>query len=134
MDVPHDAMLLRIFTTVGDRFGTEPLHHAIVAKAREQHLAGATVLRGAAGFGQSGHLHKLSHFPMTLQIPVIIEIVDSEDKIDAFLPLLDEMMESGLVTLEKAKVLQYGRHRAGLGRRIKDYLGRRLGPAPVPAN
>jgi uncharacterized protein len=112
MDVPHDAVLLRIFTTVSDRFRNEPLYRAIVMKARDQHLAGATVVRGTLGFGHSGHLHKLSHFPLTLQIPVVIEIVDSEDKIDGFLPVLDEMMESGLVTLEKAKVLQYGRQRA----------------------
>lgn len=127
MEVPHDAVLLRIFTSVNDRYGNEPLHSAIVAKAREQHLAGATVLRGVVGFGHSGHVHKLSHFPLTLRIPLIIEIVDSEDKIDGFLPILDEMMESGLVTIEKAKVLQYGRHRAGLAERIKNYVGRALG-------
>jgi hypothetical protein len=134
MEVPHDAALLRIFTSVIDRYGNEPLHSAIIAKAREQHLAGATVLRGVAGFGPSGHLHKLSHFPLTLRIPLIIEIVDSEDKIDSFLPLLDEMMESGLVTIEKAKVLQYGRHRARLSERIKNYLGRKLGTASLEAH
>jgi uncharacterized protein len=90
MEVRHDAVLLRIFTMVSDKFGHEPLHRsdAIVMRAREQRLAGATVVRGTLGFGHSGHLHRLSHFPLTLEIPVIIEIVDSEDKIDGFLPCL----------------------------------------------
>jgi uncharacterized protein len=131
MDVPHDAVLLRIFTSVSDRFRNEPLHRAIVMKARSQRLAGATVFRGTLGFGHSGHVHKLAHFPLTLQTPIVIEIVDSEDKIDGFLPVLDEMMESGLVTLEKAKVLQYGRQRASLAQRVKDYVERKLSPPAV---
>jgi uncharacterized protein len=134
MEVPHDAALLRVFISVNDRYGSEPLHSAIITKAREQHLAGATVLRGTIGFGLSGHLHKLSHFPLTLRIPLIIEIVDSEEKIDGFLPFLDEMMESGLVTIEKAKVLQYGRHRARLVERIRNYVGRKLGTTSLEAH
>jgi uncharacterized protein len=122
MDVPHDAVLLRIFTSVSDRCGLQPLYVAIVEKAREMRLAGATVLRGPLGFGHSTRLHKGQLFPRTQDLPVVIEIVDGEDKIDAFLPVLDGMMQSGLVTLEKAKVLQYGRQRAGLVQRLKDRL------------
>src|SRR5437764_10218442 len=108
MDVPHDAVLLRIFTSVSDRCGMSPLYVAIVEKALELHLAGATVLRGPLGFGHSTRLHKGQLFPMTQDLPVVVEIVDSEEKINAFLPVLDGMMESGLVTVEKAQVLQYG--------------------------
>jgi uncharacterized protein len=124
MDVPHDAVLLRIFTSVTDRYGLEPLYKAIVQKAREMHLAGATVLRGPLGFGQSATLHQGHLFTLTQDLPVVVEIVDSEEKINGFLPILDEMMESGLVTLEAAKVLQYGRQRTGLLQRIKEHFGR----------
>jgi hypothetical protein len=123
MDVPHDAVLLRIFTSVDDKSGLSPLYMAIVQKAREMHLAGATVLRGPLGFGQSAHLHQGHLFPIAQDLPVVIEIVDSEEKINEFLPVLDNMMESGLVTLEAAKVLQYGRQRAGLMERIRDHFG-----------
>jgi uncharacterized protein len=120
MDVPHEAVLLRIFTSVDHRYGVEePLYQAIVMRAREMHLAGATVLKGPLGFGQSGRLHKPHYIAMD-ERPVVIEICDAEDKINAFLPVLDEMMESGLVTLEKARVLQYGRKRAGYLERLKE--------------
>lgn len=122
MDLPHDAVLLRIFTSVSDRYGVEPLYDAIVAKARDMKLAGATVLRGSLGFGHSAKLHQPHLSLLREDAPVVVEIVDAEEKIDAFLPFLDEMMESGLVTLEKAKVLQYGRHRAGLTQRIKEHI------------
>ena len=122
MELPHDAVLLRIFTSVSDRYDMEPLYAAIVAKARDMRLAGATVLRGVLGFGHSAKLHQPNLFPLAQDLPIIIEIIDAEDKIDAFLPVLDEMMESGLVTLEKARVLQYGRQRAGLRQRIKERL------------
>jgi uncharacterized protein len=124
MDVPRDVVLLRIFTSVADRFGLEPLYQAIVLRAREMHLAGATVLRGPMGFGQSATLHQ-RHLFSAVQAPVVVEIVDSEEKINSFLPILDDMMESGLVTLEAAKVLQYSRRRAGLLERIKQQFGRR---------
>lgn len=123
MDVPHDAVLLRIFTSVDDKAGLSPLYMAIVAKARDMHLAGATVLRGPLGFGQSAHLHQGHMFPIAQDLPVVVEIVDSEEKINEFLPVLDQMMESGLVTLEAVKVLQYGRQRAPLLARIKDHFG-----------
>lgn len=119
MEAPHEAVLLRIFTTVDDRFGVEePLYQAIVTKAREMRLAGATVLKGSLGFGQSGRLRK-PHLVAADERPVVIEICDTEDKINAFLPVLDEMMESGLVTLERARVLQYGRQRSGYFERLR---------------
>jgi len=123
MDLPHDAVLLRIFTSLSDKHGLDSLYVAIVEKAREMNLAGATVLRGRLGFGQSAKLHEEHLFRVTQDVPVIIEIVDSQEKIDGFLPVLDEMMESGLVTMEVAKVLQYGRQRAGILARIKTQLG-----------
>ena len=126
MDVPHDAILLRIFTSTSDRFGLHPLYHAIVLRAREMHLSGGTVFRGSLGFGQSSKLHHGQVFQLSQDLPVVVEIVDSEDKISAFLPVLDEMMESGLVTLEATKVLQYNRQRAGMLARIKEHFRRHL--------
>ena len=108
MQVPRDAVLLRIFIGEDDRHQHMPLYEAIVLKAREQHLAGATVLRGPLGFGHSSRLHTTKVLRLSEDLPVIIEVVDSEEKIEAFLKLLDGMMASGLVTLEKVKVLQYG--------------------------
>lgn len=122
MDVPHEAVLLRIFTSTDDKFGFEPLYLSILNQARKTGLAGATVLRGPLGFGQSATLHQGRLLPLTQDLPVVVEIVDSEEKINSFLPKLDEMMESGLVTLEAAKVLQYGRHRDGLLERFKKSL------------
>ena len=107
MQLPHDATLLRIFIGESDRWKHQPLYEAIVLKARELHLAGATVLRGAMGFGKSSRLHTAKILRLSFDLPVIIEIVDEEQKIDAFLPVLDEMMKGGLVTLEKVRVIQY---------------------------
>lgn len=109
MQIPHDAVLLRIFFGEDDRHGHMPLHEAVVLKAREMQLAGATVLRGAAGFGHSSHIHTAKILRLSQDLPVIVEIVDSREKIDAFLPVLDGMMGSGLVTIEKVQVLQYGK-------------------------
>ena len=111
MDEPHDAILLRIFTSTADRFGLDPLYHAIVLKAREMHLSGATVFRGSLGFGQSSKLHHGQVFQLSQDLPVIVEIVDSEEKISAFLPVLDKMMESGLG--RRAAKVHYNRQRAG---------------------
>ena len=108
MQLPKDAVLLRIFLGEADRFHGRPLYEAIVMKAREMHLAGATVLRGPMGFGHSSRLHTAKILRLSADLPLVIEIVDSEDNIDGFLPLLDGMMGSGLVTMEKVKVLQYG--------------------------
>jgi uncharacterized protein len=112
MQIPKQALLLRIFIGEDDKFGASPLHEAIVLKARELHLAGATVLRGPMGFGASSRLHTTKILRLSEDLPLVIEIVDSEDKINGFLPMLDEMMRSGLITLEKVQVLQYGAQRA----------------------
>src|SRR6202051_347134 len=108
MQIPHDAVLLRIFMGENDRFDHAPLYEAIVLKAREMHLAGATVLRGPMGFGHSSRLHTSKILRLSEDLPLVIEIVDEETKIDIFLPVLDSMMGSGLVTIEKVKVLRYG--------------------------
>jgi PII-like signaling protein len=108
MEIPRDAVLLRIFFGEDDRVHHMPLHEAIVVKAREMHLAGATVMRGHVGFGHSSHIHTTKILRLSQDLPVVVEIVDTQEKIDAFLPVLDGMMTSGLVTIEKVQVLQYG--------------------------
>jgi PII-like signaling protein len=112
MQVPRDAVLLRIFLGEDDRHKHMPLYEAIVLKAREQNLAGATVLRGPMGYGHSSRLHTAKVLRLSEDLPMVVEIVDSEDKINAFLLLLNGMMGSGLVTLEKVKVLQYGQDKS----------------------
>jgi PII-like signaling protein len=107
MQIPHDAVLLRIFIGESDRWQHQPLYEAIVLKARELHLAGATVLRGPMGFGKSSRLHTAKILRLSFDLPLVIEIVDSEEKIQTFLPVLDEMMGGGLLTLEKVKVIDY---------------------------
>jgi hypothetical protein len=107
MQIPKDAVLLRIFLGESDRWEHKPLYEAIVLKAREMHMAGATVLRGPMGFGKTSHLHTAKILRLSMDLPLIIEIVDSEEKINAFLPVLDTMMGGGLVTLEKVKVVHY---------------------------
>ena len=118
MNVPKDAMLLRIFFGEEDRFEGSPLYEAIVLKAREMHVAGAMVLRGPMGFGHSSRLHTAKVLRLSFDLPMVVEIVDTEAKINEFLPILDRMMASGLITLEKVQVLQYGteglRERAGV--------------------
>jgi PII-like signaling protein len=108
VQLPRDAVLLRIFIGEDDKWQGRPLYEAIVLSARNLHLAGATVLRGPMGFGHSARLHTAKILRLSEDLPVVIEIVDSEVKIEAFLPELDRMMGSGLVTLEKVRVLQYG--------------------------
>ena len=107
MQIPQDAVLLRIFLGESDRWEHKPLYEAIVLKARELHLAGATVLRGPMGFGKSSRLHTAKILRLSMDLPLVIEIVDSEEKINVFLPALDTMIKGGLVTLEKVKVIQY---------------------------
>jgi hypothetical protein len=108
MQIPHDAVLLRIFIGENDKWEHQPLYEAIVLKAREMHLGGATVLRGPMGFGHSSRLHTTKILRLSEDLPLLIEIVDSEEKINGFLPTLDSMMGSGLITMEKVRVLQYG--------------------------
>ena len=106
--MPRDAVLLRIFIGESDRAEGRPLYETIVLKARQMKLAGATVLRGPMSFGKSSTLHTAKVLRLSEDLPIVIEIVDTQDKIDAFLPVLDTIMGSGLVTLEKVQVLQYG--------------------------
>jgi len=108
MQLPRQAVLLRIFLGEDDRHEHRPLYEAIVLKAREMHLAGATVLRGPMSYGHSSRLHTAKILRLSEDLPVVIEIVESEEKINEFLPVLDGMMGGGLVTLEKVQVLQYG--------------------------
>jgi uncharacterized protein len=107
MHLPREAMLLRVFIGESDRWRHQPLYEAIVLKARELHLAGATVLRGPMGFGKSSRLHTAKILRLSFDLPLVIEIVDSEEKINGFLPVIEEMMNGGLVTLEKARVIDY---------------------------
>jgi PII-like signaling protein len=108
MQLPRNAVLLRVFLGEDDRFEHRPLYEAIVLKAREMHLAGATVLRGPMSYGHSSRLHTAKILRLSEDLPVVIEIVESEEKINEFLPVLDGMMGSGLITIEKVQVLQYG--------------------------
>jgi len=115
MHIPREATLLRIFIGEDDKHAGRPLYEAIVLEARQRQLAGATILRGPMGFGHSSRLHTAKILRLSEDLPIVIEIVDGEDKIKAFLPELEKMMGSGLVTLEKVQVLQYGEnheHRA----------------------
>ena len=108
MQLPKDAVLLRIFFGEADKYEGKPLYESIVLKAREMQMAGATVLRGPMGFGHSSRLHTSKILRLSEDLPLIVEIVDTEEKINTFLPVLDTMMGSGLVTIEKVKVLRYG--------------------------
>ncbi len=107
MKASQDAALLRIFFGEKDRFQRQPLSTAIVGAAREAGLAGATVLRGIMGFGAESHLHSAKILRLSEDLPLVVEIVDQEDKIHAFLPRLDSMMQEGMITLEKVKVWAY---------------------------
>ncbi len=107
MQIPREAVLLRIFIGESDRWQGRPLHEAIVLKARELHLAGATVLRGPMGFGKSSRLHTAKILRLSTDLPVVIEIVDAAEKIEQFLPALDGMFQGGLVTTEKVTVIEY---------------------------
>jgi PII-like signaling protein len=109
MTLPRDSMALRIFISEDDKTrDRRPLYEAIVLKAREARLAGATVLRGPMGYGRSTRIHSTKIVDAAERLPLIIEIVDSEEKLKAFLPILDALIPNGLVTLEKVQVLQYG--------------------------
>lgn len=110
MDIPQESTLLRIFIGESDRHGHKPLYEALVLKAREMHLAGATVLRGPLGYGRSSRIHTAKILRLSMDLPVVIEIIDSPQKIEAFLPVLDSLIGGGLVTLEPVKVIHY-RHK-----------------------
>jgi PII-like signaling protein len=117
MEIPEDALLLRIFINETQIWRHKPLYEVIVHRAFEMNLGGATVLRGLMGYGKSGRLHTNLYLDTLVSLPMVIEIVDSDEKINAFLPVVDEMISSGLVTLEKAKVLHYrGETPAGMAK------------------
>ncbi len=107
MTIPEEGYLLRIFIGESDRHGHQPLYESIVLQAREAGLAGATVLRGLMGFGKHSVLHTAKILRLSEDLPMIIEIVDSLEKIEMFLPALDELIKDGLVTVEKVRVIHY---------------------------
>ena len=107
MQIPEDGYLLRIFVGESDRHGHRPLYEAIVLKARETGLAGATVLRGVMGFGKHSMLHTAKILRLSEDLPMVIEIADSLEHIEHFLPTLDEIITDGLVTLERVRVIHY---------------------------
>lgn len=107
MKIPADGKLLRVFIGEADKWQGKPLYEAIVSLARQQGLAGATVLKGCMGFGAKSHMHTAKILRLSEDLPIVIEIVDSEPKIMAFLPHLDEMVKEGLITLEKVNVIMY---------------------------
>ena len=107
MKIPQDGYLLRVFIGESDQWHGKPLYEAIVMKARELHLAGATVLRGPMGFGAHSRMHTAKILRLSEDLPVLIEIVDAAEKIEAFVPDLDRMVSEGLVTLERAEVILY---------------------------
>jgi PII-like signaling protein len=112
MRIPKDSVLLRIFLSENDKYAGQPLYEAIVMLARERHLAGATVLRGPLGFGHSSRVHTAKILRLSEDLPVVVEIVDGQDRIEALLPELDLMVgDGGLITLEKVQVLRYGPQR-----------------------
>jgi PII-like signaling protein len=107
MKLPRDGQLLRIFVGESDRWSGKPLYEAIVQEARRRGLAGATVFKGCEGFGAHSRIHTTRILRLSEDLPVVIEIVDTEDKVQGFLPVLDEMVQEGLVTVEKATVIFY---------------------------
>lgn len=107
MRLPENGFLLRIFIGENDRHEGRPLYEAIVRRARQLHLAGATVLRGPMGFGANSRLHTAKILRLSEDLPIVIEIVDSRENIDRLLPFLDEAMHDGLVTLERVEVIRY---------------------------
>jgi uncharacterized protein len=112
MHLPENAELLRVFIGDSDRYRGKPLYEAIVEAARECHLAGATVLRGYLGYGAHSRIHTAKILRLSEDLPVVVEIVDEVEKIEAFLPVVDQMMAEGMVTVEPVKVMVY-RHGQG---------------------
>ena len=108
MAQPTDSVLLRIFTGESVRVGHRPVYEVLIDKAREQHLSGATVLRCVMGFGRTSHLHTSKVLRLSDDLPIVIEIVDTEEKIAAFMPVVDRIMPSGMATLEKVRAYRYG--------------------------
>ena len=107
MKIPTNGKLLRIFIGETDRWQGKPLYEEIVLLAKKEKMAGATALKGFMGFGAKSHMHTTKLLRLSEDLPIIIEIVDSEEKINAFLPHLDQMVSEGLITLEAANVVMY---------------------------
>jgi PII-like signaling protein len=130
MKIEGEGQLLRVFVGESDRWHGEPLHQAIVKRAREEGLAGATVLRGLAGFGAHSRIHTSNILRLSVDLPVVIEIVDLAERIDRFLPMLDEMVAEGMVTLERAHIVAYRPGDASYPRQAipADSAGPRQGP------
>lgn len=107
MKIPEQGFLLRVFIGESDQWHGQPLYEVIVRRARELHLAGATVLRGPMGFGANSRLHTTKILRLSEDLPIVIEIVDSREKLDELLPFIDEAVQEGLVTLEPVQVIKY---------------------------
>ena len=107
MKIPEEGQLLRIFIGESDRWKGKPLYEAIILKAREMGIAGATMLRGMMGYGAASRIHTAKILRLSEDLPIVVEIVDSKEKITALLPTMEEMVQEGLVTLENVRVLQY---------------------------
>jgi len=107
MKLPEEGLLLRILIDETESFKDKPLYEAIVLKAREMNLAGATVLRGIMGFGADSRIHTAKVLRLSEDLPIVIEIVDTEENINSFMPFLDETVKEGLITLENVKVIKY---------------------------
>ena len=107
MKLPEKSVLLRIFIGESDKFKGKPLYEQIVLKARELNLAGATVLRGIMGFGADSRMHSAKLLDLSMDLPIVVEIVDTKEQIDKILPFIDENLTEGLVTLENIKVIKY---------------------------
>ncbi len=107
MKLSEEGFLLRIFVGEADKYRGRPLYEDIVLKARELNLAGATVLKGVTGFGAHSRLHTAKFLRLSEDLPIVVEIVDSEEKINKILPYLDEAVEEGLITLERVRVIKY---------------------------
>lgn len=107
MKLPEDALLLRVFIGESDQYHGKPLYEQIVLKARELNLAGATVLRGVMGFGADSRIHTAKLLELSIDLPMVIEVVDTEENINKLLPFIDETVTEGLVTLEKMHVIKY---------------------------
>ena len=112
MRLPDEGILLRIFIGEMDSHDGMPLYEAIVLKARELKLAGATVLRGIMGFGANSRVHTSKILRLSEDMPVVVEIVDTPDKIELIMPFLDGAVKEGLITMEKVNIVKY-RHNSG---------------------
>jgi PII-like signaling protein len=106
MQTPQDAVLLRIYLNEREKWRRKPLYEALVLKARDLHLAGATVLRGPMGFGKTNELHTAKILDLSINLPLVVEFVDTQERIDEFLAAVDEMLTCGLVTMEKVKIIR----------------------------